>query len=225
MKKKFFTKVLLIWGILAISLPINTHATEIVYKTEPIQKVNVERSFSKDLEKAQNSLPCKNLLVIDEMFTANSEILKNDEIEKSKESLKSLIDQYESEKEALEEVKKLEEEQAKSLVKNTVNLTSEVDTSSVWSIANSLVGTGGDCFYIVKLFNYYYKGGWTGIAYQTWDPEPGDVIFYADGSLGTTHWATYLGGDQALQGNWNGTTIIGNVYINGASDPIFYKTN
>lgn len=106
----------------------------------------------------------------------------------------------------------------------TFNL-SEVVGQDAWTIANSLVGMPGDCFYICQLFIQAYTGQWRsfGDIYQTDSPEPGDLIYYANGGMGTQHWAIYLGDDQSLQGNFNGTTVIRSLYIASASSPVFYK--
>ena len=97
--------------------------------------------------------------------------------------------------------------------------------SSVWDVANYLVGRGGTCFYIAQLFIDIYRGSDHRIAnaYVVTDPVPGDVIYYANGGIGYEHWAIYLGENTALQGNYLGTTIIGSVYLNNASDPVFYR--
>lgn len=150
----------------------------------------------------------------------------------AKEGLDNAIQVYNEEQELLKQL-----EEAKSAAKKreiakqleeqynlTVELSSETN-GDVWAIANSLVGTPGDCFYICQLFIQAYTGQWRsfGDVYQTDSPSPGDLIYYSDGGIGYEHWAIYLGGDSALQGNFNGTTVIGNVYLNNASSPIFYK--
>ncbi len=150
----------------------------------------------------------------------------------AKEGLDNAIQVYNEEQELLKQL-----EEAKSLAKKreiakqlqeqydmAVELSSETN-GDVWAIANSLVGTGGDCLYICRLFLQAYTGEWKSFAdlYQTDSPSPGDIIYYSNGGIGYEHWAIYLGGDSALQGNFNGTTVIGSVYLNNASSPIFYK--
>ena len=102
---------------------------------------------------------------------------------------------------------------------------SELAGGDVWSIANGLVGTPGNCFYICQLFIQAFTGEWNSLGniYQTDSPSPGDLIYYADGGMGAQHWAIYLGGDQALHGNYNGTTVIRSIYLNSGSSPVFYK--
>lgn len=97
--------------------------------------------------------------------------------------------------------------------------------NSVWDIANYLVGRPGECYYIAQLFIDMYLGPEHRIvnAKLVEEPLPGDVIYYRNGGLGVEHWAIYLGNDAALQGNYLGTTIIGGVYLQNASKPIFYR--
>ena len=138
-------------------------------------------------------------------------------------SMQKEIQEYEEEQERIRQ----EEEANKSRAVGSsysYNL-SEVAGGDAWSIANSLVGMPGDCFYICQLFIQAYTGQWRsfGDIYQTDSPEPGDLIYYADGGTGYQHWAIYLGGDQSLQGNYNGTTVIRSLYISSASSPVFYK--
>ena len=138
-------------------------------------------------------------------------------------SMQKEIQEYEEEQERIRQ----EEEAKKSRAVGSsysYNL-SEVAGGDVWSIANSLVGMPGDCFYICQLFIQAYTGQWRsfGDIYQTDSPEPGDLIYYANGGTGYQHWAIYLGGDQSLQGNYNGTTVIRSLYISSASSPVFYK--
>ena len=138
---------------------------------------------------------------------------------KAQNDMDEAIREYEAE---LERLKQEQEGSAESSY--TFNL-SEVAGEDIWTIANSLVGMPGDCFYICQLFIQAYRGEWRsfGDIYQTDSPEPGDLIYYSDGGKGTQHWAIYLGGDQSLQGNYNGTTVIRSLYIASASSPIFYK--
>lgn len=98
--------------------------------------------------------------------------------------------------------------------------------TDAYSLAQQFIGMGGDCFYVAQQFTYAYLGNYAiGSAYaiSPYDAQPGDVIYYTDGGIGYEHWAIYLGGDRALQGNFNGTTIIGNVYLNNASEPQFRR--
>ena len=96
------------------------------------------------------------------------------------------------------------------------------------ALAQSMVGMGGDCYYIANLFLQSAYGisasNRSSTPISASEAQPGDIIFYQNGGLGTTHWAIYLGGTTALQGNFNGRTIIGSVYLPYGSAPIFYRT-
>lgn len=99
--------------------------------------------------------------------------------------------------------------------------------SSAYDLALNFIGMGGYCNVVAQAFiNAYYGPGHS--IYNTYDvsideAQPGDIIFYTNGGLGLEHWAVYLGGDYALQGNYLGTTIIGKVYLNNASCPQFRR--
>lgn len=94
---------------------------------------------------------------------------------------------------------------------------------NVWSVARSLVGYKGDCWSIVKLFYQKYSGQSPTTRSYTDYPIAGDLIYYANGGLGTQHWAIYLGDGLALHGNYNGIAQIASVYLAGASNPIYYR--
>ncbi|MEC5193355.1 MULTISPECIES: C40 family peptidase [unclassified Arthrobacter] len=55
-------------------------------------------------------------------------------------------------------------------------------------------------------------------------PEPGDFIYYADGGMGFSHNAIYLGNGQAMHSGWNGNqTVIFDVNV--GSGPAYYRVN
>lgn len=102
--------------------------------------------------------------------------------------------------------------------------------NSYYELAEEFVGMPGDCFvtankYLKKLYNddnFRIKiKNYEVVSHD--EAQPGDVVFYENGSLNTTHWAVYLGEDTALQGNWGGVAVIRSVYIKGGSSPIFYR--
>lgn len=152
------------------------------------------------------------------ILTSKAHESATDNFVKAQNDMDQAIQEYE------EELERLKQEDGSIENSYTYNL-SELVGADAWTIANSLVGMPGDCFYICQLFIQAYRGQWRsfGDIYQTDSPEPGDLIYYTDGGLGTQHWAIYLGGDQSLQGNYNGTTVIRSLYIDSASSPIFYK--
>lgn len=55
-------------------------------------------------------------------------------------------------------------------------------------------------------------------------PEPGDFIYYADGGMGFSHNAVYLGDGQAIHSGWNGNQTV--VFsVNVGSGPAYYRVN
>ncbi|WP_173401464.1 NlpC/P60 family protein, partial [Arthrobacter sp. H14] len=63
-----------------------------------------------------------------------------------------------------------------------------------------------------------------GYATQVSNPQPGDFIYYADGGLGFSHNAVYIGGGQAIHSGWNGNqTVIKSVDV--GSGPVYYRVN
>ncbi len=94
-------------------------------------------------------------------------------------------------------------------------------------LAKQFIGMKGSCDKVAQAFlTAYFGSGYS--MYNTYqvsidEIKPGDVIFYSDGGLGMQHWAVYLGGDSALHGNINNTTVIGSVYMNYGTMPTFYR--
>lgn len=115
-----------------------------------------------------------------------------------------------------EEERKAEEERQRLIALYNANY------NNAWAVARSLVGRGGDCWSICKLFVQMFSGKNINSRYVTADPIPGDLIFYSNGGLGTNHWAIYLGDGLALHGNYNGSARIAAIYLTGASTPIYY---
>lgn len=55
-------------------------------------------------------------------------------------------------------------------------------------------------------------------------PEPGDFIYYADGGMGFSHNAVYIGDGQAIHSGWNGNQTV--VFsVNVGSGPSYYRVN
>ena len=95
-------------------------------------------------------------------------------------------------------------------------------------LALKYIGMKGSCDKVAQAFITDFLGKGYSI-YSTEkiakeDARAGDVIFYEDGGVGLQHWAVYLGGNSALQGNINGTTVIGSVYMNYGSEPQFLRS-
>lgn len=213
MKKMLFCII----GIIFISsLCLKTHALE--YSTTAI-------------ETNSTVLPDANQIPVQ----ANT--VKLNDFDRVESNLNQAINDYEEEKLAQEELKKriAEENRQKQEAKKQARLkavqamqgeiSENVASGSLYSLAESYVGRAGDCFQLaIQLLNEYFGSGYTSNgSYQVSEPQEGDLIYYSDGGLGTTHYGVYLGNGLAFQGNWGGAAKIGTVYLNNASDPIFYR--
>ncbi|GAB3245593.1 hypothetical protein GCM10027562_02550 [Arthrobacter pigmenti] len=56
------------------------------------------------------------------------------------------------------------------------------------------------------------------------NPQPGDFIYYADGGMGFSHNAVYIGNGKAIHSGWNGNqTVVKSVDI--GSGPVYYRVN
>lgn len=165
------------------------------------------------------------VIATDEAMNASSLKLEVNVITKEEyDKKKNELEQARIQRERAEAQKKAQEAREAQ----RAQLSQIAASGDLYALAQSMVGMGGDCFYIANLFLQSAYGISASDRDRTpisaSQARPGDIIFYQNGGLGTTHWAIYLGGTTALQGNYNGTTIIGSVYLNGASDPIFYHT-
>ena len=99
-----------------------------------------------------------------------------------------------------------------------------------FNLALSFVGMRGSCNVVAQAFIDTYLGSGHDILTSTYrvtkeEALPGDIIYYTDGGLGEQHYAVYLGGCSALQGNVYGTTVIGSVYMNKGTTPQFFRCN
>ena len=89
------------------------------------------------------------------------------------------------------------------------------------------VGTAQDCTMLVTnalaANGIYYHGwpaGYMSLGTVTDDPQPGDLIYYADGGMGMAHIAVYIGNGQAVHGGYNGNeTVVASAYL--GSGPVF----
>ena len=57
---------------------------------------------------------------------------------------------------------------------------------------------------------------------QVSTPEPGDMIYYADGGMGLAHIAIYIGNGEAIHSGWNGNQTVINS-ANVGSGPVYYR--
>lgn len=98
-----------------------------------------------------------------------------------------------------------------------------------FELAKEFIGMGGGCNEVAQAYiNAYFGEGYNvfdthDVSYE--EAMPGDIIYYTNGGTGFQHYAVYLGGSSALQGNINGTTVIGNVYMSHGSTPQFKRLN
>ena len=153
----------------------------------------------------------------------------------SKEDYQKEHDKRVKEKEEAERLARQEaiakENAAKAKVRLTQanSLSNIPSNSSLSATANAMVGMPGDCFYMATILMQKVYGPNVSLsnryAISASEAQPGDIIFYANGGLGTTHWAVYLGGTTAFHGNWNGRAKIGSVYLNSGSAPQFYRVS
>ena len=149
----------------------------------------------------------------------------------SKEDYQKEHDKRVKEKEEAERLAKQKDAAAKTKARSTqVNSLSNIPSnSSLSATANAMVGMPGDCFYMATVLMQKVYGPSVSLsnryAISASEAQPGDIIFYANGGLGTTHWAVYLGGTTAFHGNWDGRAKIGSVYLSSGSAPQFYRVN
>ena len=59
--------------------------------------------------------------------------------------------------------------------------------------------------------------------YYTDSPQAGDLIYYNNGGRGVDHIAVYIGNGQAVNGNYNGKTVIAGAYQNGMGNPQYIR--
>ncbi len=103
----------------------------------------------------------------------------------------------------------------------------DVDNTDIYALAEQFVGMSGWCNEVATAFLSTYYGSsvniYNGYVIDSSEAQPGDLVEYADGGNGTWHVAVYLGNGLALHGNWNGTTVISSIYVDGASVPYFVR--
>ncbi|MBE0011000.1 LysM peptidoglycan-binding domain-containing protein [Arthrobacter sp. AET 35A] len=56
------------------------------------------------------------------------------------------------------------------------------------------------------------------------DPQPGDFVYYADGGMGFSHNAIYLGNGRAIHSGWNGNQTV-EESVDVGSGPVYYRVN
>lgn len=120
------------------------------------------------------------------------------------------------------------QERAYEVVENGGTFTSVIN-EDMYSFAQGYLGMKGWCTDVAKAFLSGYYGEpvniFGGYEVSAAEAQPGDIAYYRRSSLGTQHYAVYLGGDQALHGNYNGTTVITNVVTQGSTFPQFFRVH
>lgn len=157
----------------------------------------------------------------------------------SKKLLVKVITQAERDEQIAQEQERLRQEELqikkareaqKAKEQAALRLNAETNSEasgSAYDMALNYIGMGGWCTDVAQAFiNEYFGGGYNifdsyGVDYS--QAQPGDLIYYSESGQGTQHWAVYLGGETALHGNFNGTTVIRSIYLNGGSDPQFLR--
>ena len=103
------------------------------------------------------------------------------------------------------------------------------ERAGIAEAALAQVGTAQDCTMLVTnalaANGIYYHGwpaGYLSLGTVTDDPQPGDLIYYADGGMGMAHIAVYIGNGQAVHGGYNGSeTVVASAYL--GSGPVFIR--
>ncbi|OLT09418.1 hypothetical protein BJF77_10790 [Kocuria sp. CNJ-770] len=103
--------------------------------------------------------------------------------------------------------------------------------ATISSAALGQLGVGQDCTALVTNalraagINHH---GWPasylslGTQVSAGQAKPGDLVYYADGGMGSAHIGVYIGGGKAVHGGWNGgTTVIDSVNV--GSGPIYVR--
>ncbi len=128
-----------------------------------------------------------------------------------------------------EEQRRQEEQRASSS-----SSTSSKGNTSYGNVGNGIanaalaqLGVNQDCTMLVTnalaANGIYYHGwpaGYLSLGTVTNNPQPGDLIYYADGGLGMAHIAVYIGNGQAVHGGFYGGQTV--VYsVNVGSGPVY----
>lgn len=113
------------------------------------------------------------------------------------------------------------------------------DTATSGSIPNAKGGVAAaalaqlgrfqDCTSLVSnalaaqgIYHHGWPASYFSLGTVTSDPQPGDLIYYANGGTGLAHIAVYIGNGQAVHGGWRGNqTVIASAYV--GSGPVFIR--
>ncbi|GEO97288.1 C40 family peptidase [Kocuria turfanensis] len=103
--------------------------------------------------------------------------------------------------------------------------------ATIASAAMGQLGVGQDCTAAVsnalRAAGINFRG-WPaeyftlGAQVSAGQAQPGDLVYYADGGMGTAHIGVYIGGGKAVHGGWNGgTTVVDSVNV--GSGPVYIR--
>ena len=106
-----------------------------------------------------------------------------------------------------------------------------VNGNGIVQAALAQVGNIQDCTMLVTnalaANGIYYHGwpsGYLSLGTVTSNPQPGDLIYYADGGMGMAHIAVYIGNGQAVHGGYNGNQTVVST-VNVGSGPVYIHLN
>ena len=100
---------------------------------------------------------------------------------------------------------------------------------SIASAALAQVGVYQDCTALatnslaaVGIYFHGWPADYMSLGTITTSPQPGDLIYYANGGTGLAHIAVYVGNGQAVHGGWLGNqTVVASAYV--GSGPVFIR--
>ena len=129
---------------------------------------------------------------------------------------------------AIQQARMLQKAKEEAVANMSANTTSGI-SSSAYEFAQGFIGMPGWCNQIAQAFiDGYFGEGYSifdSYSVSASEAQAGDLIYYSESGQGTQHWAVYLGGESALHGNFNGTTVIRSIYLKGGSEPTFLRLN
>ena len=103
--------------------------------------------------------------------------------------------------------------------------------ATIASAAMGQLGVGQDCTAAVsnalRAAGINFRG-WPaeyftlGTQVSAGQAQPGDLVYYADGGMGTAHIGVYIGGGKAVHGGWNGgSTVVDSVNV--GTGPVYIR--
>ncbi len=155
--------------------------------------------------------------------TVTVKVISQEEMDTIIEEEKERLHQEEL---ARQQAREAANKQAEEKMSSELN---DITSGSAYDLALNYIGMGGWCTDVAQAFINEYLGSGYNI-FDTYsvsasEAQPGDIIYYSNSGLGTQHYAVYLGGESALHGNFNGTTVIRSVYLKNGSEPQFLRLN